>query len=277
MGLPMLRTVRGYYRLLVLIITLIQAMIGMWLFTRRNGGRLTRRQRAEETQRVCAMILRRMPVDVDIYGIPPERGLVVSNHLSFIDIILYGAACPCVFISKAEVLRWPIFGTAARMAGTVFVNRSRTAVGSAATADVEVALKEDVCVLLFPEGTSTDGSTLRPFHSSFYEPAVRARAEVIAAAVGYPDAPDHVEADVCYAGNDMFFPRLMKALSLDRIGSRLDFSPLHAVYNGRKEAMNATRDEILAMRLLQREGPEEVVVDDVDDSEETDTTAPATV
>jgi 1-acyl-sn-glycerol-3-phosphate acyltransferase len=157
--------------------------------------------------------------------------------------------------------------------GTVFVDRSRTAVGSAATADVEVALKEDVCVLLFPEGTSTDGSTLRPFHSSFYEPAVRARAEVIAAAVGYPDAPDHVEADVCYAGNDTFFPRLIKALSLDRIGSRLDFSPNHVIYGARKEAMNATREEIIAMRLLQREEPDV----EVDDSEETDTTAPATV
>jgi 1-acyl-sn-glycerol-3-phosphate acyltransferase len=273
MGLEMFRTLRGIYRLVVLILTLIQAMIGMWLFTRRNGGRLTRRQRAEESQRVCAMILRRMPVDVEIYGTPPSQGLLVSNHLSFLDVVLYGAACPCVFISKAEVLHWPIFGTAARMAGTVFVDRSRTAVGSAATANVEVALKEDVCVLLFPEGTSTNGSELRPFHSSFYEPAVRARAEVIAAAVGYPDAPDHVEEDVCYAGADMFFPRLMKALSLDRIGARLDFSPLHLVYGGRKEAMNATREEILAMRRLPREGS--VVVED--GSEESDTTATATV
>ena len=86
--------------------------------------------------------------------------------------MLYGAACPCVFISKIEIVTWPIFGTAARMAGAVFVDRSRTAVGSAATADAETALKEDVCVLLFPEGTSTDGSTLLPFHSAFYEPAV---------------------------------------------------------------------------------------------------------
>jgi 1-acyl-sn-glycerol-3-phosphate acyltransferase len=227
----------------------------MWLFTRRNGGRLTRRQRAEQTQRVCRLILSRMPVDVEIHGVPPEQGLLVTNHLSFLDIILYGAACPCVFVSKVEVLGWPIFGTAARMAGTVFVDRSRTAVGSAATADVEVALKEDVCVLLFPEGTSTNGSTLLPFHSSFYEPAVRAKAEVVAAAVGYPDAPDHVEEDVCYAGDDMFFPRLMKALSLDRIGARLDFSARHIVYGNRKEAMNATREEILEIRRLQREGP----------------------
>lgn len=252
MGLAMLRTVRGVYRLAVLIFTLIQAIFGMWRFTRRNGGRLTRRQRAEQTQRVCTLILSRMPVDVEIHGTPPQQGLLVSNHLSFLDIILYGAACPCVFISKVEVLTWPIFGTAARMAGTVFVDRSRTARGSAATADVEVALKEDVCVLLFPEGTSTDGGTLLPFHSSFYEPAVLAKAEVIAAAVGYSDAPDHVERDVCYEGHDMFFPRLMKALSMDRIGARVDFSSRHIVYGNRKQAMNATREEILEMRLRQR-------------------------
>jgi lyso-ornithine lipid O-acyltransferase len=269
----MLRTFKGFYRLVILIITLIQAMIGMSLFTRRSGGRLTRRLRAEETQRACAMILRRMPVDVEIHGVPPQQGLLVSNHLSFLDIVLFGAACPCVFISKAEVLRWPIFGTAARMAGTVFVDRSRTAVGSNATADVEVALKEDACVVLFPEGTSTDGSELRPFHSSFYEPAVRAEAEVIAAAVGYPDAPDHLEEDVCYANDDMFFPRLMKALSLSRIAARLDFSPRHIVYGDRKEAMHATRDEILSMRLLQREGPRGVE----EKSKQSDATATAAV
>lgn len=251
----MLRTFKGFYRLVILILTIIQAMISMWLFARRNGGRLTRRQRAKETQRVCAMILRRMPVDVEIRGVPPQQGLVVSNHLSFLDVVLFGAACPCVFISKAEVRGWPIFGAAAQMAGTVFVDRSRPAVGSAAVSNVEVALKEDVCVVLFPEGMSTDGSELQPFHSSFYEPAVRAEAEVIAAAVGYPDTPDHVEADVCYAGEDMFFPRLMKALSLSRVPARLDFSPRHVIYGSRKEAMHTTRDEILAMRLLQREGP----------------------
>jgi lyso-ornithine lipid O-acyltransferase len=254
MGLAMVRTARGVYRLVVLILTLVQAMLEMWRFDRRNGGRLTRRQRAEQTQRACRLILRRMPVDTEIHGEPPRQGLLVSNHLSFLDVILYGAACPCVFISKIEVLHWPLFGKAARMAGTVFVDRSRTAVGSSATADVEVALREDVCVLLFPEGTSTDGSTLLPFHSSFYEPAVRARAEVIAAAVAYPDAPDHVEKDVCYAGDDMFFPSLMRALALDRVAARVDFSSRRPVYEKRKEAMNATREEILEMRRRQREG-----------------------
>ena len=185
----MVRTFRGFYRLVVLIITLIQAMFGMWLFTRRNGGPVDEAAASGGNAARCARILSRMPVDVEIYGDSPRQGLVVSNHLSFMDMVLYGAACPCVFISKAEVLRWPIFGTAARMAGTVFVDRSRTAVGTTATANVEVALKEDVCVLLFPEGTSTDGSTLRPFHSAFYEPAIRAKAEVIAAAVAYPDGP----------------------------------------------------------------------------------------
>ena len=249
----MLRTARAVYRLVVLILTLIQAIFGMWLFTRRNGGRLTRRQRAEQTQRACSLILSRMPVDVEVHGDPPRQGLLVSNHLSFVDVVLYGAVCPCVFISKIEIVNWPIFGTAARMAGTVFVDRSRTAVGSAATGDAETALKEDVCVLLFPEGTSTDGSTLLPFHSAFYEPAVLAGAEVIAAAVAYPDGPDHVEKDICYAGDDAFFPCLMRALSIDRIASRVDFSDRHVVYGNRKEAMRMTREEIVEMRRRQRE------------------------
>jgi 1-acyl-sn-glycerol-3-phosphate acyltransferase len=150
-----------------------------------------------------------------------------------------------------EVLRWPIFGLAGAMAGTVFVDRSRTAVGSAAIARVEEVLREGVCVVLFPEGTSTDGSRVLKFYSSFFEPAVQSRAIVTAAAIAYPDGADYVEKDLCYYDNITFFPRLFKTLCLKSVLTRLDFAADGNAYNDRKTAAARSREEVVMLRAAQ--------------------------
>ena len=168
----LVKVIRGSFRFIVLFVSLLQAMLGMILLTWRNGGRLTTRQRAEQLQRSCRLLLRRLSVQLEVHGQPPASGLVVTNHLSHIDVLALGATIPCAFVSKMEVKSWPIFGMAGALAGCVFVDRSRSAIGSSATARVEQILREGVAVLLFPEGTSTDGSEILPFHPSFYEPAI---------------------------------------------------------------------------------------------------------
>lgn len=265
----MVRTLRGVFRLLILLFSVLQSMVSMLRLTRRNGGQLSPVQRAEEVQRNCAMIIRRMSVNVEIHGEPPRQGLLVTNHLSFLDMLLFGAMSPCVFVSKIEVKCWPIFGKAAALAGTVFVDRSKSAVGSHAITEVEDALRHGVCVLLFPEGTSTDGSVVLPFHPSFFEPAVVAQAEVVAAAVGYPNCPDHIESDICYYDDIVFFPRLMKALSLSSVSARLDYSPDHVVFENRKVGAVTTRQEVMALRQRQRAASEQAIEPELADREQT--------
>src|SRR6266568_4393283 len=158
----MVKALRGLVRFIVLVFSLLQVMAGMWLFSLRNGGHLTILQRAEQVQKSCKMLLRRLSIRLEVHGPPPQHGLLVSNHLSFLDILLYGAATPCIFISKIEVLGWPLFGQAGALAGTIFIDRSRSAIGSKAMIQVEDVLREEVCVVLFAEGTSTDGSHVLP-------------------------------------------------------------------------------------------------------------------
>jgi 1-acyl-sn-glycerol-3-phosphate acyltransferase len=248
----MLKIIRGLLRLVILILSLVQAMAAMLVLALRHGGRLSRRERADQVQRACQMLLRRLSIDVEVHGPPPPHGLVVSNHMSFIDVLVYGAVVPCVFVSKVEVLRWPIFGQAGALAGSVFVDRSRSAIGSKATARVEEILCEGVAVLLFPEGTSTDGSEILPFHPSFYEPAVRARVPVTAASIMYPDGEDYIERDLCYYGDISFFPRLLQTLGLRSVRARVDFSPNQVIYDHRKTAVSKTREEVIALRLQQQ-------------------------
>ncbi|HVJ08034.1 MAG TPA: lysophospholipid acyltransferase family protein [Acidisarcina sp.] len=244
----MLKTLRGLVRLVILLGSLVQAMASLWLLILRNRGHISTRQRAEAVQRSCRMLLRRLSIELDLHGQPPRDGLIVANHLSFLDILVFGAATPCIFISKIEVLRWPLFGRAGALAGTVFVDRSRSAIGSDATARVEELLREGVCVVLFPEGTSTDGSHVLAFYSSFFEPAVLSHSRITAAAVGYPRGEGYIESDICYYGDITFFPRLLETLKLRRVVSRLDFAQRGVIYENRKEAARHTRAEVIALR-----------------------------
>ena len=249
----MVKALRGLVRFIVLVFSLLQVMAGMWLFSLRNGGHLTILQRAEQVQKSCKMLLRRLSIRLEVHGPPPQHGLLVSNHLSFLDILLYGAATPCIFISKIEVLGWPLFGQAGALAGTIFIDRSRSAIGSKAMIQVEDVLREEVCVVLFAEGTSTDGSHVLPFHPSFFEPAVASGLPITSAAVRYRRGDDFVESEVCYYGDVTFLPRLLKTLSLRRIVGRLDFSPRGIVYNNRKIAASSTRTEVVSLRDRQME------------------------
>ncbi len=94
--------------------------------------------------------------------------LMVANHTSWADIIIFSAAAPISFVAKAEIARWPLFGTLARLQRTVFVERaSRARTGDVRDAIQERLLQGDALVL-FPEGTSHDGNTVLPFKSALF-------------------------------------------------------------------------------------------------------------
>ena len=92
--------------------------------------------------------------------------LLVANHTSWADIVIFSAVAPISFVAKAEVAKWPFFGTLARLQRTVFVERQRRA----STGDVRDAIRERLlagdALVLFPEGTSHDGNTVLPFKSA---------------------------------------------------------------------------------------------------------------
>ena len=99
----------------------------------------------------------------------PVRGegvLFVANHTSWADIVIFSAVMPLSFVAKAEIARWPLFGTLARLQRTVFVERSRRS----STGDVRDSIRDRLlagdALVLFPEGTSHDGNAILPFKSA---------------------------------------------------------------------------------------------------------------
>ncbi|KQP31848.1 acyl-phosphate glycerol 3-phosphate acyltransferase [Methylobacterium sp. Leaf104] len=102
-------------------------------------------------------------------GTPPEAGepaLVLSNHVSWLDIIVLGSLRPLSFVAKSEIAGWPVVGTLARLQRTVFIDRARRADTANVNATVAQRLARGDLIVLFAEGTTGDGTRLLPFRSS---------------------------------------------------------------------------------------------------------------
>jgi 1-acyl-sn-glycerol-3-phosphate acyltransferase len=119
-----------------------------------------------------AVFARLIGIKVRVIGTPVKRSggrrvIYVSNHSSWIDVPVVGGVLDGCFVAKSDVAGWPIIGTIARLGRTVFVSRSRASTGKERDA-MRAKLKADDNLILFPEGTSSDGSRVLPFRTSFF-------------------------------------------------------------------------------------------------------------
>ena len=236
----MLKFVR---RATLLKLTVLQALMDFaWRRCR------TPLERAEWMHVWSATCLRRLGIQSRVNGVPPASGLVVSNHLSYLDIMVFGAVMRCVFVSKSEVRGWPVFGWLTTMAGTVYVDRKRRSDTRNANEGISRAMQEGLPVLVFPEGTSSGGADVLPFYPSLFEPAVENAAPVTAAYLSYEVEGGTVADDVAYWGTMTFFPHLLRMLALKEIRATVRFSGQQRLFQDRKAAAQEARAEVLRLR-----------------------------
>jgi 1-acyl-sn-glycerol-3-phosphate acyltransferase len=216
----------------------------LWM---RLTGPDTMDRRALWLHQCARFVMRMLGVRLTVTGTPPKGGLLVANHLSYLDIMIFGAALPCHLVSKVQISHWPFFGTLARACGTIFVDRQSRASAELVTEQIAERLKGPAPVLFFPEGTSTDGTELLRFHSRFYTPAVKEGIPVTTAAIRYVPEDGTPERELCWFGDADFLPHLVKSLGGPNFSAEVSFGEPH-VYASRRAAADATWTEIAAMR-----------------------------
>ena len=209
------------------------------------------------------MILKALGIGSRVDGQPPASGLVVANHLSYLDIVIISAAMPCFFVAKVEVDGWPFFGKAARTGGTIFLDRSSLASAMSVADQITERLKLQVPVLLFPEGTSTDGLQVLRFHSRLIDPATTAGAPITAAALRYLIEGGVEERELCWYGDESFVTHLWKVLGVAGFSAELHFGEPH-IYPHRRVAADQTHAEITAWREAHAPADESAMVAAVD-------------
>lgn len=216
-------------------------------FFMRLGGPMTLERRAVWLQRTAQDILAGLNIRYSVSGQPPSRGLVVSNHLSYLDVLLISAAMPCFFVAKIEIGGWPFFGKAARMGGTIFVDRGNLESAMSVADQMAERLKVPVPLLLFPEGTTTDGVKMIRFHSRLIDPATSAGVPITTTALRYVTESGLEERELCWYGDESFATHLWKVLGVIDFTSLIHFGE-PKVFSDRRVAADQTYEEIAAWR-----------------------------
>jgi 1-acyl-sn-glycerol-3-phosphate acyltransferase len=138
--------------------------------------RLSREQKEMQVQIWADRMLACLGITLQVRGAPPAPGplLLVANHISWLDITALHAARYCRFVSKADVRRWPLIGTLAAGAGTLFIERASRRDASRMVQHMAQSLRDGDVLAVFPEGTTSDGLQLLPFHANLLQAAITA-------------------------------------------------------------------------------------------------------
>ena len=189
----------------------------------------TREARADWLHRFCARAMRGLGIEIRVEGGFPERGAVISNHLSYLDIVVFAALHPCVFVSKAEIAAWPVVGWMTTMSGTVYVERGHGGSALKARRGMQATVDAGLPVVFFPEGTTTNGGELLKFHSGLLAQAMESGAPVTAAYLQYSFGVENragvsLADDVCYWGDRKMLGHIFTFLGLRGVKAEVRFA-----------------------------------------------------
>jgi len=220
--------IRLYYRLFLIIILFINGLIiaaGVFpaLSLLYSAGHAKAKRDALKTlwlRWFSAIVKLQIARD----GALPEQGaLLVSNHISWLDIIVIGQYLPAYFVAKSDISNWPVIGYLAGQGGTIFIRRGDKQHIKITAEKMLWLLKQNSNIIAFPEGTTTKGDEVLHFHASLFQPALLTKSVIQPVAIQYQGA---AKEHAPFVGDDDFVSHLLKMLTLDKIEVRLSFLPV---------------------------------------------------
>ena len=182
-----------------------------------------------------------MGLTINVKNKPPATpSLLISNHLSYVDIVVLSAQVGCTFVAKSEVARWPILGFVSTTLHTIFIDRKSKRDVLRVMSAAQASLDQGLGVVLFAEGTSTGGGTPQPFKSSLLEFAARLRMPVHYASIEYAVPAGELPAheSVCWWGSMTFPGHFFRLLQLNEFQANLTFGP-HPIINEDRRVLAA--------------------------------------
>ncbi|MFK7885329.1 MAG: lysophospholipid acyltransferase family protein [Gammaproteobacteria bacterium] len=227
-------------------------LIGLMYVVRMTGrDNHTRWRRLQRLFRVWARVaLCIMNVRLQVFGSPPQSPcLLASNHLGYLDIVVFAATFEATFVSKLEVASWPLLGPVVSLLGTIFVDREKPRDVARVNALIQSALDERRAVIVFPEGTSSDGQDVLPLRPSLLRAAEDGRHPLHYARLAYQtnaSAPN-AGTSVCWWGDADFLPHAWGLFQLPRVDALLHFGAETVPSAHRKELAVQLHDRIRSL------------------------------
>ena len=212
------------------------------------AGRRGIRWNGKVTRLWGAGIARLLNIRIERNGEDPEafqHGLIVSNHQSYLDILVNSAVFPVRFLPKVEIRYWPVLGWFIALNRPVWVNRKSPLTSAKVAEEIEMSMREGLPILVFPEGTNSDGSGLLPFKSTAFEAVARTGQQVCPVLLKY--APSKDGFPLCWCGDMPFLHHVWHILGLREIRVKMELLKPVSPEAGehRKELSNRVRQIML--------------------------------
>jgi 1-acyl-sn-glycerol-3-phosphate acyltransferase len=219
------RWVRSVWRSLLFAVLLVAAVVDYRIRRPKWGA-----EGAVWIHGWCGRIVRVLGFRCEVEGRIPFGGAVVSNHLSYLDILLYSSVQPFVMVAKTGVRGWPLLGWLTAQAGTVYVERGGgPKTYPAVNAAMAEAYRSGLPVLFFPEGTTTDGASVLPFRRGLFHSVLNNGVSLRTAALRYTlefcavNRGATVGEDVCWWGEMGFASHVFAFLGLRGLRAQIRF------------------------------------------------------
>lgn len=201
-------------------------------------------------QRWSATLVRHLGAHLSVHGQVPCHDeapfMLVSNHVSWLDIFAINAAVPTRFVAKAEVRGWPLIGWLSTKADTLFIERERRRDLARLDDAIANALRAQAGMGVFLEGTTTDGSEVLPFHSSLLRPAQAVNVPIYPVAIQYRRGDGTLCTEAAYDGDKTALDTLRLMLTQHEIHAHVHFlPPLASAGMHRKELARLVRECIV--------------------------------
>ena len=208
-------------------------------------------KRRAAIRRWSRKLLEVMQIEARVRGLPaeglPGNVLIVANHISWLDIFVLNTVEPGRFIAKAELEDWPLVGNLIAGCGTLFLNRASRRDMHRINNEAREVLAAGDTITIFPEGTTTDGTMLLPFHGSLLQPVVDAQGHVQSIAIRYCHADGTYSDAPAYVGETTFMASFWRVLGVRHLVVELTLPPsLPAAGRHRRELSQEAEDAIRA-------------------------------
>lgn len=196
-------------------------------------------------------LLAMLRIEFRALGLPlgglPGNLLIVANHVSWLDIFVLNALQPARFVAKAELRRWPVVGRLIVGTGTIFIERDRRHDTRRVNRHASEVLARGDVIAIFPEGTTTDGIDVLPFHSSLLQPIVDAEGHVQPIAIRYRTPDGAHSLAPAYVGETSFLGSFGRVVAERALVVELHIAPaLAARERHRRDLARAAEQAIRA-------------------------------
>ena len=209
-------------------------------------------QREARVQAWAMQLLRIWDIDLEVRGKPVMTGpaLLVSNHISWLDILVIHATRHCRFVSKSELREWPLLGTLATGAGTLYIERENRKDAMRMVKEMTRALNSGDVLAVFPEGTTGDGLDLLPFHANLLQSAIDAQGPVQPLALQFIDAQtNEISMAARFVGDDTLVSSVWSTLNARRLKAVVNFGEIEMAQGQDRRAWAQTlRGKVMGLK-----------------------------